>query len=211
MMTEEQKAKAKVYRDSMSEAQKERLRYSKRLYNNKNRDELKVKRALYYATNKDSMNTQSRAYYQKERDLKKELTEKQYRNFKQPPQPPKLLTQPADKISLKEIATQLGMIVALIRAISQDTRYGMPEYKFLRIDGIELYDRYEIMQWINDNNHRLSSIAINGMSRKNRSNYKVSNNVMLLINWLQASKHVTKYCNTQRVAINSNQFWSRWA
>ena len=210
-MTEEQKAKAKVYRDSMSEAQKERLRYSKRLYNNKNRDELKVKRALYYATNKDSMNTQSRAYYQKERDLKKELTEKQYRNFKQPPQPPKLLTQPADKISLKEIATQLGMIVALIRAISQDTRYGMPKYKFLRIDGIELYDRYEIMQWINDNNHRLSSIAINGMSRKNRSNYKVSNNVMLLINWLQASKHVTKYCNTQRVAINSNQFWSRWA
>ena len=181
------------------------------MYNNKNRDELKVKRALYYATNKDSMNTQSRAYYQKERDLKKELTEKQYRNFKQPPQPPKLLTQPADKISLKEIATQLGMIVALIRAISQDTRYGMPEYKFLRIDGIELYDRYEIMQWINDNNHRLSSIAINGMSRKNRSNYKVSNNVMLLINWLQASKHVTKYCNTQRVAINSNQFWSRWA
>jgi hypothetical protein len=103
------------------------------------------------------------------------------------------------------------MIVALIRAISQDTRYGMPEYKFLRIDGIELYDRYEIMQWINDNNHRLSSIAINGMSRKNKGEYKVSNNVMLLINWLQASKEITEHCNKQRVAINSNKFRERWA
>ena len=40
---------------------------------------------------------------------------------------------------------------------------------------------------------------------------KLAEKRKLVTAWLQASKHVTKYCNTQRVAINSNQFWSRWA
>jgi hypothetical protein len=39
--------------------------------------------------------------------------------------------------------------------------------------------------------------------------YTMSANVMLIAAWAQASKHVTKYCNAQRVAINSNQFWAR--
>ena len=41
--------------------------------------------------------------------------------------------------------------------------------------------------------------------------YTMSANVMLITEWARASKHVTKYCNTQRVAINSNQFWVRRA
>jgi hypothetical protein len=45
-MTEEQKAKAKIYRDSVSEAQKERLRYSKRLYGERKREENKVKHGI---------------------------------------------------------------------------------------------------------------------------------------------------------------------
>ena len=211
MMTDEQKAKAKAYRDNMSPEQKQRLKYSKQMYSIRTREELKVKRALYYLNNKDSMNASSREYHQKERDLKKDLTEKQYRNFKQPPQPPKVINQPADKISLKEIAEKLGVIVALVRAISRDERYSMPAYKFLRVDGIELYDRYEIQRWINDNNNLLSSIAINGMCRKNKGSITLSDGVLLVINWLQDTKHVSDYCNKQRVAINSNQFWARWA
>ncbi len=211
MMTDEQKAKAKEYRDQMSPEQKQRLKYSKQMYSIRTREALKVKRALYYLNNKDSMNASSREYHRKERELKKDLTEKQYRNFKQPPQTPKVLTQSADKISLKEIADQLGVIVALVRAISRDERYNMPEYKFLRIDGVELYDRCEIQQWITDNNNMLSSIAINGMSRKNRGTITISDNVMLITKWLQETKRVTDYCNKQRVAINSNQFWARMA
>ena len=41
--------------------------------------------------------------------------------------------------------------------------------------------------------------------------YTMSANVMLTVEWAQASKHVTDYCNKQRVALNSNQFWARWA
>jgi hypothetical protein len=207
MMTDEEKAKAKIYRDSMTEAQKERLRYSKRLYSERIREELKVKRSAYYQANKESMNAQSKAYHQKARELKT-ATQRQPRPRIQPP---KVINQPANMISLKEIAEQLGVIVALIRAISRDKRYGMPQYEMLRIDGVELYDRYEITQWINDNNNLLASIAINGMSRKNRGDITLAVNVMLIINWLQASKHVTDYCNKQRVAINSNQFWARYA
>lgn len=41
--------------------------------------------------------------------------------------------------------------------------------------------------------------------------YTMSANVMLTAEWAQASKHVTDYCNKQRVVINSNQFWARCA
>jgi hypothetical protein len=208
MMTEEQKAKAKIHRDNMTEAQKERLRYSKRLYSERIREELKVKRSAYYQANKESMNANSKAYHQKARELKA-ATHQQRSNITKPM--PKVSIQPANMTTLKEIAEQLGVIVALVRAISNDKRYGMPQFEMLRIDGVELYDRYEITQWIRDNNEMLVSLAITGMNRKNKGEYKVSDNIMLLINWLQASKHVTKHCNTQRVAINSNQFWARWA
>lgn len=207
-MTEEQKAKAKIHRDNMTEAQKERLRYSKRLYSERIREELKVKRSAYYQANKESMNANSKAYHQKARELKA-ATHQQRSNITKPM--PKVSIQPANMTTLKEIAEQLGVIVALVRAISNDKRYGMPQFEMLRIDGVELYDRYEITQWIRDNNEMLVSLAITGMNRKNKGNIMLSDNLMLLINWLQASKHVTKYCNAQRVAINSNQFWARWA
>ena len=207
-MTEEQKAKAKIYRDTMTEAQKERLRYSKRLYNERIREELKVKRSAYYQANKESMNAQSRAYHQKARGLKAETHQQRSYRTKQPH---KVLIQPSNMVSLKEIAEQLGVIVALVRAIAKDKRYGMPEYQLLRIDGAELYDRYEISRWIIDNNEMLVSLAITGMSRKNKGAITIADNVLKITEWLQASKHVTKYCNTQRVAINSNQFWARWA
>ena len=206
-MTEEQKAKAKIHRDNMTEAQKERLRYSKRLYSERIREELKVKRSAYYQANKESMNANSKAYHQKARELK--AATHQQRSITKPM--PKVSIQPANMTTLKEIAEQLGVIVALVRAISIDKRYGMPQFEMLRIDGVELYDRYEITQWIRDNNEMLVSLAITGMNRKNKGNIILSDNLMLIINWLQASKHVTKYCNTQRVANNSNQFWERRA
>ena len=37
----------------------------------------------------------------------------------------------------------------------------------------------------------------------------LSANVMLVTEWSRASKHVTDYCNKQRVTINSKQFWAR--
>ena len=211
MITEAQKTAQKKYRDNMSGEQKERYKANKRAYGERLREELKLKRSIYYQANKESMNESSRAYHQKERELKASMSVKQYRNLKNVPKPHKVLVQPADKISLKEIAEQLGVIVALIRAISKDKRYGMPEYQLLRIDGAELYDRYEISRWIIDNNEMLVSLAITGMSRKNKGAITIADNVLKITEWLQASKHVTKYCNTQRVAINSNQFWSRWA
>jgi len=205
--TEAQREAQKKYRDSMTEEQKEKLRYSKRLYSERIREELKVKRSAYYQANKESMNEQSRAYHQKARELKT-ATQRQPRTLIRPP---KVQIQPSSMVSLKEIAEQLGVIVALIRAISKDERYGMPKYQLLRIDGAELYDRYEITQWIIDNNEMLVSLAITGMSRKNKGAITIADNVIKITDWLQASKHVTDYCNKQRAVINSNNLWARWA
>ena len=204
-MTEEQKAKAKVYRDTMSEEQKERLRHSKRIYGAKMRDEVKVYRAMYYAANKESMNEASRAYHQKARELKASTFQQRERK----PTTQRVLNQPANMVTLKEIADQLGVIVALIRAISKDERYSMPKYQLLRIDGAELYDRYEITRWIIDNNEMLVSLTITGMNRKNKGEVKLSKNVMLLVNWMQKSKHVVKHCLTQRKA--NKLLWSKYA
>lgn len=211
-LTDEQKVKAKIYRDNMTEAQKESVRLSKRQYGERKREENKVKRALYYAANKESMNESSRAYHQKERDLKNALkmTGAEFRVLKHKPKAARVINQPATMVSLKEIAEMMGVIVAIVRAIQKDDRFNMPIYQLLRIDGAELFDRVEIINWIRENNVLLSSICIAGLKRKNKGEYKVSNNVMLLINWLQDTKHVSEYCNKQRVAINSNQFWARW-
>ena len=39
--------------------------------------------------------------------------------------------------------------------------------------------------------------------------YTMSGNVMLITEWLQASKAVTKYCNKQRFEIESKKLWAR--
>ena len=108
-------------------------------------------------------------------------------------------------ISRRQGAILMGITqYKLTNIVSRTTRFNCPET--VTPEGRVKYKVKDLIEWKSKNldlfkeGHFIEA-----------DTYQLSKHVMLLINWLQASKHVTKYCNTQRVAINSNQFWSRWA
>lgn len=119
--------------------------------------------------------------------------------------------QQANMTTVKEIAQSIGLHAAKFRSMINDKMYRFPEPTMLRIDGIELYDIVIIGEWIRLHKEAITHAAITGASKKNISEITIEPHVMLIIDWLQASKHVSKYCNAQRVAINSNQFLARYA
>jgi hypothetical protein len=164
-------------------------------------------RAAYYQKNKETMNANSKAYHQKVRD---EIAAKKAVTI-YAPRIRKVANQPANTTTLKDEAKKMGITTAHLRTIQKDIRFNMPKVKMLRMDGMDLFDIYELAAWQQQYREVLAQEAISGASKKNIGEIRLTPHVMLLINWLQASKHVTKYCNTQRVAINSNQFWARYA
>ena len=194
MTNEEKRVRDKLYRDNMSPEMKARVKESKRLGAIKRKDKAKAERAEYYQQNKEVMDARTKEWQARDRTRKK-----------------KVVAQPLDTWTLKEIAVYLDMCVPHVRAIEKDANFHMPKPTMIRTDGIDLYDMPSIVAWVQSKREAIAKVAITGASRKNKQGITIEPHIMLLINWLQASKHVTKYCNTQRVAINSNQFWSRWA
>jgi hypothetical protein len=164
-------------------------------------------RAAYYQKNKETMNANSKAYHQKVRD---EIAAKKAVMI-YAPRIRKVANQPANTTTLKDEAKKMGITTAHLRTIQKDIRFNMPKVKMLRMDGMDLFDIYELAAWQQQYREVLAQEAISGASKKNIGEIRLSDNIMLLINWLQATKEITNYCNTQRVAINSNQFWARWA
>jgi hypothetical protein len=194
---ENQRASQKRYKENMSPEMKAKITESKRVNAAKRRDVAKVERAACYQKNKVTMDLQVKMYMQKQRDIAKA-------------QARKVRNQPADTTTLKDEAKKMGIATAHLRTISKDERFNMPKHKMIRIDGIELYDIYELSTWQQKYREMLAQETISGIA-KNKKGITIAPHVILITNWLQASKHVTKYCNKQRVAINSNQFWARWA
>jgi hypothetical protein len=204
---EKQRVRGKIYRKEMSPEMKAKVAEGKKANALKNKEKKVADRAAYYQKNKETMNANSKAYHQKVRD---EIAAKKA-VVVYAPRIRKVANQPANTTTLKDEAKKMGITTAHLRTIQKDIRFNMPKVKMLRMDGMDLFDIYELAAWQQQYREVLAQEAISGASKKNIGEIRLTPHVMLLINWLQASKHVTKYCNTQRVAINSNQFWARWA
>jgi hypothetical protein len=194
MTNEEKRVRDKLYRDNMSPEMKARVKESKRLGAIKRKDKAKVERAEYYQQNKEVMDARTKEWQAKDRARKK-----------------KVVAQPLDTWTLKEIAVYLDMCVPQVRAIEKDANFHMPKPTMIRIDGIDLYDMPSIVDWVQSKREAIAQVAITGASRKNKRGITIAPHVMLLINWMQKSKHVTKYCNAQRFNLASNVLWSKYA
>ena len=112
-----------------------------------------------------------------------------------------------DLITRRQAAVYMGMTQhKLTNVVNRTSRFNVLEH--ISDKGAVLYKAAELDIWKANN----MDLFEDGRFKQERyDGIVLSDNLMLIINWLQASKHVTKYCNTQRVAINSNQFWARWA
>jgi hypothetical protein len=212
-LKEKRKVASKIYRDNMSPEMKARLVESKRKNAEKRKVKAKEERAAYYVMNKERMDARSKAYHQKIRD---EIAVKRAAGIEIPKALPrgkrsvKVVNQPADMTTIKEVALSLEIQTHKFRALVLDPTYNFPKTAMVRIDGIDLYDLVQVGMWLQQYKEAITHISIMGSTKK-KTGITLSKDVMLIINWLQASKHVTGYCNKQRIAINSNQFWARWA
>lgn len=216
---EERLEKQRIYqrkvRDSMNPEQKEALAARKRASYQKNNAKRVVSRALYYQENKATMNAQSCAYHKLQRELAKIIKDKdqEYKNLTTIPAIRKVSVIPRDVTTIKDEAAKLGISTAHLRLIQKDKRFNMPEAKLLRIDGVELFCIFAWADWLGVYKEPLAQEGISGSvgKRKGREGITLDSNVMLIINFMQATKHITKHCNAQRVVNNSKQFWARYA
>jgi len=108
------------------------------------------------------------------------------------------LTRPASAVYLTLTTQKLSNIINFKKY------WNVPEH--INEKGIVRYHKKDLDNW------RLHNPQyFDGWKLIKKGYYTMSANVMLITEWSQASKHVTDYCNKQRVAINSIQFWARWA
>jgi hypothetical protein len=208
---EKQKVMQQRYRDNMSPEMKAKVAASKKISAAKYKDKLAAARVIYYQENKEAINNRTCAYHKTQRELVKIIKDKdqEYKNLTAIPRPRTVSVIPRDVTTIKEEAAKLGISTMHLRKIQKDKRFNMPEPKLLRVDGIELFCIFTWADWLRAYKEPLAQEAISGAAIKNKGSMTLSENVMLTIDWIQASKHVTDYCNAQRSAINSNQFWAR--
>ena len=213
MTNEEKRVRDKLYRDNMSPEMKLKVAESKRKSAEKRKGIAKAERAAYYINNKERMQENSRIYHQKIRDdiaVKKAAGIEILKALARGKRPVKVIAQPSNMATIKEIAKSLELLTNKFREMISDPIYNFPKPAMIRIDGVDLYEIVEVGEWIQQHKEAITYVTITGAICK-KTGITISKRVMLVTAWLQASKHVTKYCNTQRVAINSNQFWARWA
>ena len=112
-----------------------------------------------------------------------------------------------DLITRRQAAIYMGMTQhKLTNVVNRTARFNVPEH--ISASGFVQYKAAELDIWKANN----MDLFEDGMFKQERHDGIIlSDNLMMIINFMQASKHVTKHCNAQRVAINSNQFWARWA
>jgi hypothetical protein len=103
-------------------------------------------------------------------------------------------------------AVYLGLTLQKLYNISNSKviRWNIPEH--LDEKGVVRYHKKDLDNWRLHNPQYYDEWAL-----IKKGYYTMSAEVMLITEWSQASKHVTAYCNKQRVAINSNNLWGRWA
>jgi len=208
-----QKAAQQVYRDNLTPERRATIAEQKRAHNAANKERNAEKRRLYYEANKEHMQANSKAYHQKMREETRAKKESgveingvtyavRIRDRKK-----KVVNQPANTIILKEIAKLVGMLTPQFRALTLEAKYKFPAPTMVRIDGMDLYDVFEVTEWTHLHKEALTNASILGARRKSANGFKLSKNVMLLINWMQKTKHISKYCNKQRLEVASNKYW----
>jgi hypothetical protein len=127
------------------------------------------------------------------------------------PSKKKVIPQPVNTWTLKEIAKYLDMRVPAVREILNNTdAFNMPAPTEVRVDGADLWDTFTVMTWAQVKRETIAQAAIIGASRKNKNGITIQPHIMMLIEWMQAAKHVQEYCNKQRFAINSASLWSKY-
>ena len=178
----------------------------------KRRDKAKVERAAYYLLNKERMNENSRLYHQKVREAVATKKEAGVAIDKQAPRNrlKKVVSQPDNMATIKEIANTLELLTNKFRKMIADPIYRFPKPAMIRTDGVDLYEIIAVREWIQQHKEAIVCVTITGATRK-KATITMDKKIMLITAWLQKTKRITKYCNAQRVAINSKNFWVRWA
>ena len=161
------------------------------------------------------MNCQSSAsaaliYYRKnakEVAIKRKQTYQEKKNGTYVKHKKKPIDYSKDLIKRRQAAIYMEMTQhKLTNVVNRTSRFNVPEH--ISDKGAVLYKAAELDIWKANN----MDLFEDGMFKQERHDGIVlSDNLMVIINFMQASKHVTNYCNKQRVAINSNKFWARWA
>ena len=100
--------------------------------------------------------------------------------------------QAANTLTIKEVAAMLELTTPKTRAISKDTRYNMPKYTQIRLDGAELYDLFQIKEWMQQYKEVLTHLAITGRKHSNNG-IPLTKEVMLLVNWVVNCTHIERH------------------
>jgi len=110
-----------------------------------------------------------------------------------------------DLISRRQGAILMGISQhKLTNIVSRTTRFTCKET--ITLEGRVMYKVKDLLEW---KSHNLDLFEEGQLVEAGTC--KLSPNVMLLIGWMNASKHVVKYCLTQRPIIASNILWSKYA
>ena len=112
-----------------------------------------------------------------------------------------------DLITRRQAAFYMGMTQhKLTNLVARTARFDVPGH--ISTKGQVQYKAAELDIWKANN---MDLFEDGRFKQERHDGIVLSDNLMMIISFMQASRHVTKYCNTQRVTINSNQFWARWA
>lgn len=150
---------------------------------------------IYYRKNAEEVSAKRKQTYQE----KKNGTYVKYEK--------KVIDYSKDMITRRQAAIYMGMTQhKLTNVVNRTLRFNVPEH--ISDKGQVQYKAVELDIWKANN----MDLFEDGMFKQERHDGIIlSDNLMMIINFMQATKEITKYCNAQRVAINSNQFWARWA
>ena len=139
----------------------------------------------YYRVNREKCNARTYANIAKRKAIEAEMKARGLPATKKIP-------QAADTLTIKEVAAMLELTTPKTRAISKDTRYNMPKYTQIRLDGAELYDLFQIKEWMQQYKEVLTHLAITGRKHSNNG-IPLTKEVMLLVNWVVNCAHIERH------------------
>ena len=136
----------------------------------------------YYRVNREKCNARTYANIAKRKAIEAEM---KARGLPKVP-------QAANTLTIKEVAAMLELTTPKTRAISKDTRYNMPKYTQIRLDGAELYDLFQIKEWMQQYKEVLTQLAITGRKHSNNG-ITLTREAMLLVNWVVNCAHIERH------------------
>ena len=139
----------------------------------------------YYRANKEKCDSRTYANIAKRKAIEAEMKARGVPVTKKVP-------QAANTLTIKEVAALLELTMPKTRAISKDARYNMPKYTQIRLDGAELYDLFQIKEWMQQYKEVLTQLAITGRKHSNNG-ITLTREAMLLVNWVVNCAHIERH------------------